>query len=143
MASEGSLLEKAGPDAGATCRIVVVSASPVNRIILTHSIERMSHKVTCMAGWEALSELDIQRLALAVLDLTETSMPVDQLLAPLLDLRGRRNDGFPRILGVVRDTPFDGTVKAAMSMDAMVSLPLTQDKVQAAVLQLLRRGLLH
>jgi hypothetical protein len=30
-----------------------------------------------------------------------------------------------------------------MSMDAMVSLPLTQDKVQAAVLQLLRRGLLH
>lgn len=142
MAGESSIVESTGPR-GSTGITVVISASPINRIILTHSIERLARRAVCIAGWEALSTLDLQRLVLAVVDLTDTCMPPDRLLAPLLDLRNNRDDGFPRVLGVTRDTPFDGPVKAALSIDAMISMPLTQDKIHAAINRLLQRERLH
>ena len=145
MASGNVLLEAIDPRRRATgSSVVVISASPINRIILAQSIEGIYRQTTCVDGWESFDTLNTQELALVVLDLTREHATLGDIVASLIELRNRRNDGFPRILGITKGgQAYDGSVRTAMVLDAMISMPLTQDKIQASVARLLNQGLAH
>ena len=117
---------------------LIVSSSPANRIILSNSLKLVKCRPQFMDPSGPAGDLDGADVSVAVLDETGGESASDQLVDALIRLRDSRGDGLPRIIIIARQKPFDGTVKLAMAANAIITLPLTPEKIQCTVTDLLQ-----
>lgn len=121
--------------------VLVISAFPVNRIIIAHSIERIYRKPLSVDPSSAVNALTSPDICLVVLDATGGQDELTAIFARLEELR--RSDSPPRILLIARGRPSDadgGGDAIPFPADEVIHKPFTPDMVQSAVDQLLRRS---
>jgi len=118
-------------------KVLVVSAFPLNRIVIAHSIERIYRKPISVEPRFAIDALNTPDLALVVLDITGQQASFDHVFSALKEIRTHRNT-LPRILLIADEAPFDGPIHIAMSADAIITKPFATDRVQSTVDRILR-----
>lgn len=111
-------------------RVLIVASSPINRIVISHTIERIYLKPTAVAPEAALSALDKSRPMMVIIDgMGEDEMP--SLLAEIARQRRASQMRLPRVVLIAEPTgrtpPHDETI------DAVVSKPITPDVLQPVV----------
>ena len=123
---------------GARGQALVISAFPVNRIIIAHSIERIYRKPISVDPSAAVKALSGPDICLVVLDATGEPHELVPAFARLEELRD--SDSPPRILLIAPGRRSDGGGDATVTYpaDDVIHKPFTPDMVQSAVDQLLR-----
>jgi DNA-binding response OmpR family regulator len=122
---------------GARGQALVISAFPVNRIIIAHSIDRIYRMPLSVDPSAAVSALSNPDICLVVVDATGEPDELAPTFSRLEELRD--SDSPPRILLIAtgrRDG--DGDAAVTFAADNVIYKPFTPDMVQSAVDQLLR-----
>jgi len=121
---------------GARGQALVISAFPVNRIIIAHSIERIYRKPLSVDPSAAVKALSSPDICLVVLDATGEPDELAPAFARLEELRD--GDTPPRILLIASAQRSDDDATVTFPADDVIYKPFTPDMVQSAVDQLLR-----
>src|SRR5690554_3153299 len=121
---------------GARGQALVISAFPVNRIIIAHSIERIYRKPISVDPSAAVKALSGPDICLVVLDATGEPHELAPAFARLEELRD--SDSPPRILVIASAQRSDDDATVTFPADDVIYKPFTPDMVQSAVDQLLR-----
>ena len=123
-----------GPD---TNRVLVVAPSPIDRIVIARTIQRIYLKPVSAAPEEALHVLIADPPVLVVVDRAIK----DELLNPLMDELSRRRriseGSLPRILMIETARERAHTPPFAGVVDMTISKPILQETLQRAVERLI------
>ena len=119
-------------------RVLVIATKPVNRIVITHSIERVHRKPKSVEPLEAEMALGNPNLALVVIDATGDQAHLDAIFSQLTELRNKRDCGMPRVLLIESTSSGAGLDTTALPVDAVINRPITPDKIQTLVDRLLK-----
>lgn len=118
-----------GPDDN---RALVVAASPINRIVIAHTLEKIYLKPDAVTPHEALATLRVSQPILAIVD---DSGAGDTLGALLKELTGRNMSserGLPRII-LIGDGAGPDSAPPEHAVDAVISRPFSPDTLQPVV----------
>lgn len=121
-----------GHASGEDNRALVVAASPINRIVIAHTLEKIYLKPNAVAPQGALAALRASSPIVAIID---DSGAGDILEALLNEVAGRSKSserGLPRVvlIGRPEDIP---SVSSRHTIDAVVTRPFTPDTLQPIV----------
>ncbi|MCT7374029.1 hypothetical protein [Chelativorans salis] len=123
-----------GPD---TNRVLIVSDSPINRIVIARTLERIYLKPQAVASSAALKTLNDSRPMMVIIDGPAQGVAFDPLLAELAKKRGSSQRNLPRTV-LINGPAQQSDVPPAELFDAVAIKPITPDVLQPIVERLVK-----
>lgn len=140
MVSDGGLGPRSDPaeDRKNSNRVLIVSTSPINRIVISRTVEAIYLKPAAVVPAEALRALRDNEPMMVIVE-QEAS---DDALRPLLSelALNRRDGGAPRTVLITGSLAHGQTPSPDGLFDAVVSKPLTPDGLQPVIERLCNTG---
>mgnify|MGYP001359654960 CR=1 FL=1 len=118
------------------CRIIVVAASPINRIVISRMIERIYLKTAAVSPEAALEAVATNRPVLLIID-EGSHGDLDALLQAVADLRQSSASDFPRIVLIVEPSRLGNPGYDGIA-DAVIAKPIMPETLQPVVERLTR-----
>ncbi|WP_159593494.1 response regulator [Chelativorans xinjiangense] len=123
-----------GPD---TNRVLIVSDSPINRIVIARTLERIYLKPQAVASSAALKALNDSRPVMVIIDGPAQGIAFGPLLSELAKQRGASERNLPRTVLIDGPAQRSDTPPAGL-IDAVAIKPITPDVLQPVVERLVR-----
>jgi len=119
-------------------RILVVAASPVNRIVISRMLERIYLKPTAVDHEAALEAFVAKCPAMVIIDEGQQTN-LDALIEELASRRQSHMSNLPRIV-LIAEPSQQGSVRYEGLVDAVVAKPITPEILQPVVERLAKDG---
>ena len=117
-------------------RILVVAASPINRIVISRMVERVYLKAIAVAPEAALDALATKSPALVIVD-GGGNGDLDGLMSSIISQRQAQAKDLPRIVLIIEPSQQESLSYEGV-VDAVVAKPITPEALQPVVERLTR-----
>jgi CheY-like chemotaxis protein len=119
-------------------RVLVVAASPINRIVISRTIERIYLKPTAVAPDAALNALAVSRPMMVIIDEGTDRDVLQPLLAEIARRRQGAENRLPGVVLIVEPSRRSEVSSYGEIVDATVAKPITPEVLQPVAERLAR-----
>jgi len=121
-------------------RVLIIAASPITRIVISRSIERLYLKATAVAPEGALEALAAVRPMMVIVDQGQQGDPLNALYQDLALRRQNTSERLPRVVLIVEPSRQQEMITHGGVVDAVLPKPITLEAIHPVVERLSRDG---
>jgi len=121
-------------------RVLIIAASPINRIVISRSIERLYLKATAVGPEGALEALAAVRPMMVIVDEGRQGESLEALYQDLALRRQNTGERLPRVVLIVEPSRQKEATTYGGVVDAVLAKPITLEAIHPVVERLAREG---